>query len=52
MARPDPGRQILEELSRLIRQLSRISGGLEEGPAMTASQRLALVELLDMRRSG
>jgi DNA-binding MarR family transcriptional regulator len=47
MARPDPGRQILEELSGLIRQLSRISGGLEEGPAITPSQRLALFELLD-----
>jgi DNA-binding MarR family transcriptional regulator len=37
--------QILMDLSRLIRNLSRVSGAAEEGPAMTATQRLALFEL-------
>jgi DNA-binding MarR family transcriptional regulator len=43
----DQGQRILEELSRLIRQLTRISGGPHDGPAMTATQRLALFELVD-----
>jgi DNA-binding MarR family transcriptional regulator len=43
----DPGERILEELSRLIRQLTRISGGPDEARAMTATQRLALFELVD-----
>src|SRR6476646_7883619 len=47
VAKTDQGELILEELSRLIRQLTRISGGLHDGPAMTASQRLALCELLE-----
>jgi DNA-binding MarR family transcriptional regulator len=37
--------QILMDLARLIRNLSRVSGAGEEGPAMTATQRLALFEL-------
>ncbi|HVU78462.1 MAG TPA: MarR family transcriptional regulator [Gaiellaceae bacterium] len=36
---------ILEELGRLLRQLTRATGGAEDGPAMTATQRIALVEL-------
>jgi DNA-binding MarR family transcriptional regulator len=47
VAKTDQGQRILEELSRLIRQLTRISGGLHDGPAMTASQRLALFELVE-----
>src|SRR3954451_10377062 len=47
MTRRDPSTQILDELSRLIRQLSRLSGGPDEGPSLTASQRLALFELVE-----
>jgi DNA-binding MarR family transcriptional regulator len=47
MTKPDPSARILDELSRLIRQLSRLSGGPDEGPALTATQRLALFELVD-----
>ena len=47
MTKTDPGKRILEELSRLIRQLSRISGGPDDGPAMTATQRLALFDLVE-----
>jgi DNA-binding MarR family transcriptional regulator len=41
---PDDTRQILEALSVLTRQLARASGGPDEGPAMTATQRLAMFE--------
>src|SRR6478672_4313704 len=47
MTRTDPGERILDELGRLIRRLSRISGGPDDGPAMTATQRLALFELVE-----
>ncbi len=43
-AYPDETRQILEALSALTRQLARASGGPDEGPAMTATQRLAMFE--------
>lgn len=36
---------ILEALGRLLRQLTRATGGAEDVPPMTASQRIALVEL-------
>jgi DNA-binding MarR family transcriptional regulator len=36
---------LLHELGQLIRQLTRLVGGADDGPAMTASQRIALVEL-------
>jgi len=36
---------LLRELGRLIRQLTRLVGGADDGPAMTATQRIALVEL-------
>jgi len=42
---PDPARQVLRELSQLIRHLTRISGGPDDEPAMTGTQRLALFEL-------
>jgi DNA-binding MarR family transcriptional regulator len=41
---PDETRQILEALSALTRQLARASGGPDDGPAMTNTQRLALFE--------
>ena len=41
-----PGtKALLDELGRLIRQLTRLTGGADDGPAMTASQRIALIEL-------
>jgi DNA-binding MarR family transcriptional regulator len=43
----DPSRRILEELVHVLRHLTRISGGPHEGPPMTATQRLALFELID-----
>jgi DNA-binding MarR family transcriptional regulator len=46
VATKDSARRILDELSALIRELSRISSGPDEGPAMTATQRLALFELV------
>jgi DNA-binding MarR family transcriptional regulator len=45
--RPDPSVRVLDELGRVIRHLTRISGGPDEGPALTSTQRLALFELLE-----
>jgi DNA-binding MarR family transcriptional regulator len=36
---------ILGRLGRLVRELTRQTGGADDGPAMTATQRIALVEL-------
>ena len=36
---------LLDQLGQLLRQLTRLAGGADDGPAMTASQRIALVEL-------
>jgi DNA-binding MarR family transcriptional regulator len=47
MPETEPSKRILEELGHVLRHLSRIGGGPAEGPAMTATQRLALFELLD-----
>jgi DNA-binding MarR family transcriptional regulator len=46
MSRPSPDetRRILEALSALTRRLARASGGPDEGPPMTSTQRLALFE--------
>jgi DNA-binding MarR family transcriptional regulator len=41
---PDDVRQILEGLSAVTRQVARASGGRDEGPPMTSTQRLALFE--------
>jgi DNA-binding MarR family transcriptional regulator len=41
---PNDTRQILEGLSAVTRRLARASGGAEEGPPMTSTQRLALFE--------
>jgi DNA-binding MarR family transcriptional regulator len=47
MTDPSPAEtsQILEALSALTRELSRASGGPDEGPPMTSTQRLALFEV-------
>jgi DNA-binding MarR family transcriptional regulator len=45
--KPDPNLRVLDELGRVIRHLTRISGGPDDGPAMTATQRLALFELVE-----
>jgi DNA-binding MarR family transcriptional regulator len=45
--KPDPTLRVLEELGRVIRHLTRISGGTDDGPAMTTTQRLALFELAE-----
>jgi DNA-binding MarR family transcriptional regulator len=37
--------QLLDQLGQLLRQLTRLAGGADDGPPMTASQRIALVEL-------
>jgi DNA-binding MarR family transcriptional regulator len=42
---PDPSTRVLEELGRVIRHLTRVSGGPDDGPALTSTQRLALFEL-------
>jgi DNA-binding MarR family transcriptional regulator len=41
---PDATRQILEALSAVTRQLAHASGGPDDGPPMTSTQRLALFE--------
>jgi DNA-binding MarR family transcriptional regulator len=43
-ASPDDTRQILEGISAVTRKLARASGGPDEGPPMTSTQRLALFE--------
>jgi len=39
--------RLLDVLGRVVRGLTRLSGGLEDGPALTATQRVALIETLD-----
>jgi MarR family transcriptional regulator, lower aerobic nicotinate degradation pathway regulator len=36
---------ILDQLGRLLRQLTRLAGGADDGVPMTAPQRIALVEI-------
>ena len=43
--RDDETVQILLDLSQLLRNLTRLVGGADDGPPMTATQRIALVEL-------
>ncbi|MGN6798571.1 MAG: MarR family winged helix-turn-helix transcriptional regulator [Gaiellaceae bacterium] len=45
--RPPDVELLLRELGHLIRQLTRLVGGADDGPPMTATQRIALVELGD-----
>jgi len=42
---PPTTHALLEELGRLLRQLTRLAGGADDGPPMTATQRIALVEV-------
>jgi DNA-binding MarR family transcriptional regulator len=44
-AAPTETAEILEALSLLTRELTRASGGPDDGPAMTSTQRLALFEV-------
>lgn len=44
MSSAETGR-ILEPLGVLLRRLTRLTGGADDGPAMTATQRIALIEL-------
>ncbi len=46
-ARDDDTVGLLLDLSRLLRNLTRLVGGADDGPPMTATQRIALVELGD-----
>jgi DNA-binding MarR family transcriptional regulator len=39
--------QLLDALGRIVRRLTRLSGGLDEGPALTATQRVALIETVE-----
>jgi DNA-binding MarR family transcriptional regulator len=43
----DDTRHIVEALSAVTRQLARASGGPDDGPPMTATQRLALIEAVN-----
>ena len=47
MSTPPDTAAILDQLGRLLRQLTRIVGGADDGPAMTATQRIALIEIAD-----
>ena len=38
---------ILEQLGKLLRVLTRMTAGADEGPALTATQRVALIEIAD-----
>jgi DNA-binding MarR family transcriptional regulator len=42
---PDETEQALRDLGRLLRNLTRLVGGADDGPPMTATARIALVEL-------
>jgi DNA-binding MarR family transcriptional regulator len=44
---PADTQRILDPLGVLLRRLTRLTGGADDGPAMTATQRIALIELLD-----
>ena len=45
-AAPDTG-AILDQLGKLVRELTRTSGGADDGQAMTSTQRIALIEIAD-----
>ena len=38
---------ILDQLGKLLRMLTRMTGGADDGPAMTATQRISLIEIAD-----
>jgi DNA-binding MarR family transcriptional regulator len=39
--------RLLDVLGRVVRRLTRLAGGLDDGPALTATQRVALVETVE-----
>jgi DNA-binding MarR family transcriptional regulator len=39
--------ELLDQLGRLLRQLTRMTGGADDDPAMTATQRIAMIEIAD-----
>ena len=46
MSRTPDTAEILDQLSQLLRQLTRLAGGADDpGPALTATQRIALIEI-------
>ena len=45
-ASPDAA-AILDQLGKLLRELTRLAGGADDGPALTATQRIALIEIAD-----
>jgi DNA-binding MarR family transcriptional regulator len=45
-AHPDTA-EILDQLGKLLRELTRMTGGADDGPAMTATQRISLIEIAD-----
>jgi DNA-binding MarR family transcriptional regulator len=45
MSRAPDTASLLDQLGNLLRELTRLTGGADDGPPMTASQRIALVEL-------
>ena len=45
MATTPSNELLLDQLGQLLRQLTRLAGGADDGPPMTASQRIALIEL-------
>jgi len=45
MSGPPDTAAILDQLGRLLRQLARMTGGADDGPAVTATQRIALIEI-------
>jgi DNA-binding MarR family transcriptional regulator len=47
--RPPDTTALLQEIGQLLRQLTRLVGGADDGPPMTATQRIALVELGPLR---
>jgi DNA-binding MarR family transcriptional regulator len=47
VAAPPRDERLLDAIGRVIRHLSRLSGGPDDGPPMTATQRLALFETLE-----
>ena len=38
---------ILDQLGKLLRMLTSMTGGADDGPAMTATQRISLIEIAD-----